>query len=47
MNNAEQSLNAALAPGLKKAQDGVAATIKKIEKNADKLRRAEVKAIYS
>ncbi|HKK90556.1 MAG TPA: NF038143 family protein [Desulfobacteraceae bacterium] len=47
LNNAEKALNAALAPRLKKAQDGVAATIKKIEKNADNLRRAEVKAIYS
>ena len=44
---AENQLNKALAPQLKKEADGGAATIKKIEKGSAKLRQEELKEIFS
>ena len=44
---AENQLNKALAPQLKKESDGVSATIKKIEKGSAKLRQEELKEIFS
>nr|MDA3791014.1 NF038143 family protein [Desulfobacula sp.] len=47
LTEAENQLNKALAPQLKKASDGVLATIKKIEKGSSKLRHDELKEIFS
>jgi len=47
LTDAEKSLNKALAPGLRKTSEGVGATIKKIEKVSEKLRRMEAKKIFS
>jgi len=47
LTDAEKALNKALAPGLRKTSEGVGATIKKIEKNSEKLRRQEVSKIFT
>jgi hypothetical protein len=47
LTEAENQLNKALAPQLKKEADGVPATIKKIEKGSAKLRQKELKEIFS
>lgn len=44
--DAEKALNKALVPQLRKTDEGVGATIKKIEKGSDKLRRQEVNEIF-
>ena len=47
MTEAENLLNKALTPQLKKVTDGVSATIKKIEKGSAKIRHDELKEIFS
>ena len=47
LTQAENQLNKALAPQLKKESEGVLATIKKIEKGSSKLRHDELKEIFS
>lgn len=46
LTQAEKSLNKTLKPQLKKDQEGVAETIKKIEDGNNKLRRAEIELIF-
>lgn len=46
LNTVEKTLNKALAPTIKKDQEGVDATIKKMETGSEILRREDVKAIF-
>lgn len=46
LTDAENTLNKALLPELRKTAQGVGATIKKIEKASDKLRRSEINEIF-
>ncbi len=46
LNTVEKNLNSALKPQLKKTQEGVGETIKKIENQSEKLRRQEIEAFY-
>ncbi len=47
LSDAEKNLNKALIPQLRKTEEGVGATIKKIEKGSDKLRRLEINATFA
>ncbi len=47
LTEAENALNKALLPQLRKTAEGVGATIKKIEKGSEKLRRLEINEIFA
>lgn len=46
LNTAEKALNAALKPQLKKTEEGVSQTIRKIETRSEKLRRQQLEMFY-
>ena len=47
LTEAENALNKALLPGLRKTAEDVGPTIKKIEKGSEKLRRLEINEIFA
>ncbi len=47
LSDAEKNLNKALIPQLRKTEEGVGSTIKKIEKASDKLRRLEINETFA
>jgi len=47
LTEAENALNKALLPGLRKTADDVGSIIKKIERGSDKLRRLEIKQLFA
>jgi len=47
LTEAENALNKALVPELRKTAQNVGATIRKIEKGSDKLRRSEISEIFA